>query len=152
MQILQLQMHPTRILAFSLLSAVCAVAKPVLHLDFEGESTGFETVGLLSFGVGPRPPEFPDFAKKNRAGEFDGSGRLVIEDSGKNSPLDFENGDAKAKKPGSYYDAIENAVSLPDFHATVHAALGIDPTKELHANDRPVPITDGGKPIASLFA
>jgi len=87
-------MHPTRILAFSLLSAVCAVAKPVLHLDFEGESTGFETVGKLSFGVGPRPPEFPDFAKKNRAGEFDGSSRLVRKDSGKNSPLDFDNGDA----------------------------------------------------------
>ena len=45
-----------------------------------------------------------------------------------------------------------NACSPADFHATVHAALGIDPTKELHANDRPVPITDGGKPIASLFA
>jgi hypothetical protein len=48
--------------------------------------------------------------------------------------------------------SVDNPVSLSDFHATIHAALGIDPSKELHANDRPVPITDGGKPIASLFA
>jgi len=49
-------------------------------------------------------------------------------------------------------NAVENLVPLPDFHATIHAALGIDPAKELHAGDRPVPITDGGKPIAKLFA
>jgi uncharacterized protein (DUF1501 family) len=48
--------------------------------------------------------------------------------------------------------SVENIVPLRDFHATIHAALGIDPSKELHAGDRPVPITDGGKPIESLFA
>jgi hypothetical protein len=47
---------------------------------------------------------------------------------------------------------VENPVSLPDFHATILASMGIDPSKELHAGDRPVPITDGGKPIAKLFA
>jgi uncharacterized protein (DUF1501 family) len=46
---------------------------------------------------------------------------------------------------------VENPVSIPDFHATIHAALGIDPTAELHDSSRPVPITDGGKPIAALF-
>lgn len=46
----------------------------------------------------------------------------------------------------------ENPVSVADFHATIHAALGIDPSKELHDSGRPVPITDGGKPIAALFA
>lgn len=45
----------------------------------------------------------------------------------------------------------ENPVSIPDFHATIHAAMGIDPSKELHESGRPVPITDGGKPIAVLF-
>ena len=48
--------------------------------------------------------------------------------------------------------SIENALSLPDYHATIHSALGINPAKELHAGDRPVPITDGGTPIASLFS
>ncbi len=46
---------------------------------------------------------------------------------------------------------VENAVSVPDFHATIHAALGIDPAKELYDGPRPVPITDGGKPIKELF-
>jgi hypothetical protein len=46
---------------------------------------------------------------------------------------------------------VENPVSVPDFHATIHAALGIDPTAELHDGSRPVPITDGGQPIRALF-
>ncbi|MDX2037251.1 MAG: DUF1501 domain-containing protein [Isosphaeraceae bacterium] len=46
----------------------------------------------------------------------------------------------------------ERPVSIPDFHATIHSALGIDPDKELRTSDgRPVPITDHGKPIAELF-
>ena len=48
--------------------------------------------------------------------------------------------------------ALENPVSIPDFHATVHAAMGIDPHTELLDGSRPVPITDGGVPIASLLA
>jgi uncharacterized protein (DUF1501 family) len=46
---------------------------------------------------------------------------------------------------------VEDRVSVPDFHATIHAAMGIDPTKNLGAGSRPVPITDGGKPIAALL-
>jgi hypothetical protein len=46
---------------------------------------------------------------------------------------------------------IEKPVSIPDFHATIHAALGIDPSHELIDGTRPVPITDGGTPIAALF-
>jgi hypothetical protein len=43
-------------------------------------------------------------------------------------------------------------VSVPDLHATIHCALGIDPTEELYAaGDRPVPITDNGHPIEELF-
>ncbi|MCA9120315.1 MAG: DUF1501 domain-containing protein [Planctomycetaceae bacterium] len=46
---------------------------------------------------------------------------------------------------------IENPVSVPDFHATIHAALGINPAHELFDGSRPVPITDGGKPLTALF-
>ena len=46
---------------------------------------------------------------------------------------------------------VESPVSIPDFHATIHAALSIDPAHELHDGQRPVPITDGGKPIRELF-
>lgn len=47
---------------------------------------------------------------------------------------------------------LENPVSIPDFHATIYATLGVDPDKPLFGGPRPVPITDGGKPIAALFA
>jgi hypothetical protein len=46
---------------------------------------------------------------------------------------------------------IERPVSVPDLHATIHWSLGIDPAEELYAGSRPVPITDGGKPIRELF-
>lgn len=48
--------------------------------------------------------------------------------------------------------ALERPVSIPDFHATMHHALGIDYSKLIYAGDRPVPITDNGKPIHELFA
>lgn len=46
---------------------------------------------------------------------------------------------------------VENPVSIPDFHATMHAALGIHPHMELFDGSRPVPITDFGTPVAELF-
>ncbi|CAN5485845.1 DUF1501 domain-containing protein [soil metagenome] len=53
--------------------------------------------------------------------------------------------DEKAQIP------LSNPVSIPDFHATIFATLGIDPRKELYDGDRPVPLTDGGTPVAPLF-
>ena len=47
---------------------------------------------------------------------------------------------------------VSDPVSVPDFFATIHAALGIDWTKYMYDGDRPVPITDNGHPIAKLFA
>jgi len=47
---------------------------------------------------------------------------------------------------------VNRPVTIPDFHATIHSALGIDPHKNLYAGDRPVPITDNGRPITGLFA
>ncbi len=46
---------------------------------------------------------------------------------------------------------VDRPVSVPDLHATLYAALGIDPAKELLDGDRPVPITDYGRPIPELF-
>ena len=42
-------------------------------------------------------------------------------------------------------------VGVPDLHATIYAALGLNPAKELYDGARPVPMTDGGTPVASLF-
>ncbi len=46
---------------------------------------------------------------------------------------------------------VSDPVSVPDLFATVHKSLGIDPSKYLYDGDRPVPITDNGKPIQKLF-
>jgi hypothetical protein len=46
---------------------------------------------------------------------------------------------------------VDRPVSVPDLHATMHWALGIDPAHELYDGDRPVPITDGGTPVKELF-
>lgn len=48
---------------------------------------------------------------------------------------------------------VSRPVSIPDLHATIHCALGINSREELFdANDRPVPITDGGEPVRELFS
>ena len=47
---------------------------------------------------------------------------------------------------------IEEPVSVPDLHATIHCALGIGPDKVLYDGDRPVPVTDMGEPVRRLFA
>ena len=47
---------------------------------------------------------------------------------------------------------VGKSVSVPDFHATIHCALGINPGKNLFAADRPVPITDHGAPLVELFS
>ncbi len=47
---------------------------------------------------------------------------------------------------------VDRPVSIPDLHATIYWTLGINPFEELYtSDDRPVPITDGGKPVEELF-
>ena len=47
----------------------------------------------------------------------------------------------------------ERPVQVPDLHATVCHALGIDPNKEVMTPlQRPMKLVDGGKPIQELFA
>ena len=89
-----------------------------------------------------------------RPGQFDsGGGRghqaaafsLVLAGGGLRHQGAYGVTDALSNKP------VEHPVSVPDFHATIYAALGINPSKDLVNASRPVPITDGGKPIAALF-
>jgi hypothetical protein len=53
--------------------------------------------------------------------------------------------DDACKKPA------DRPVSVPDFHATVYAALGLDWARHLDGSGRPVPVTDGGRPLADLL-
>ncbi|NBV23881.1 MAG: DUF1501 domain-containing protein, partial [Proteobacteria bacterium] len=46
---------------------------------------------------------------------------------------------------------VNNPMSVPDVHATICCALGINPAKNLYDGPRPVPITDRGEPARQLF-
>jgi hypothetical protein len=46
---------------------------------------------------------------------------------------------------------LEHPISVPDLHATIDCALGINPEKFLYDEDRPVPITDRGQPVREIF-
>lgn len=89
-----------------------------------------------------RPPEFDSRGGRGHQGS---AFSLMLAGGGLKHRGAYGVTDELAKKP------LENPVSVADFHATIHAALGIDPAKELMDGTRPVPITDGGKPIAALF-
>ncbi|MEZ6136207.1 MAG: DUF1501 domain-containing protein [Pirellulaceae bacterium] len=90
-----------------------------------------------------------------RPAEFDGAGgrghqstafTLVLAGGGINHRGAIVTTDDLAKT------VVDRPVSIPDFHATIHHALGIDYRAELYDGNRPVPITDNGTPISELFS
>lgn len=48
-------------------------------------------------------------------------------------------------------EVLERPVAVPDLFATICAAFGIDPAKEVDALGRPLPLVDGGAPVPELF-
>ncbi len=89
-----------------------------------------------------RPPEFDGRGGRGHQGN---TFSMVLAGGGLNHCGAYGVTDELSKKP------VEKPVPLVDFHATIHAAMGIDPRKELMDGTRPVPITDGGDPVAALF-
>jgi len=89
-----------------------------------------------------RPPEFDSGGGRGHQGS---AFSCVLAGGGLNHCGAYGETDELAKK------IVSNPVSVADFFATIHAALGIDPGKNLYDGDRPVPITDMGQPIAQLF-
>ncbi len=88
-----------------------------------------------------------------RPAEFDGRGgrghqgtafSMVLAGGGLKHQGAYGVTDDLAKK------VLEKPVSVADFHATILAAMGVDLTQDLMDGARPVPITDGGKPIREL--
>ena len=90
-----------------------------------------------------RPPEFD--AGGGRGHQSNGFS-MVLAGGGLKTGQVIGRTDELAKK------VVERPVTIADFHATIHCALGIDPHKNLYAGERPVPITDRGQPIAELFS
>jgi uncharacterized protein (DUF1501 family) len=116
-------------------------AVSTLIVDLEAKKLLDRTLIVVATEFG-RPPEFDGGGGRGHQGK---AFTCVLAGGGLRHRGAFGTTDDLGKKPAA------DAVSVPDLFATMHAALGIDYTKSLHEGDRPVPITDGGKPIAALF-
>lgn len=112
-----------------------------LITDLESRRLLDRTLIVITSEFG-RPPEFDSGGGRGHQGR---TFTCVLAGGGLQHRGAYGETDELAKKH------VRDPVSVPDFFATIHAALGIDYTKNLYDGDRPVPITDGGKPIAALF-
>ncbi|MEC8929763.1 MAG: DUF1501 domain-containing protein [Verrucomicrobiota bacterium] len=99
---------------------------------------------------------------------------LIVVSTEFGRPAQFDGGGGRGHHPGSFTVAlaggglktgqavgvtddlgmkiVEQPISVPNFFATIHCALGINPHKNLYAGDRPVPVTDHGEPVREVFA
>ena len=117
-------------------------ALSALLLDLESRRLLDKTLILVSSEFG-RPPEFDSGGGRGHQGK---TFTCVLAGGGLQHCGAYGETDELSKTIAS------DPVSVPDLFATVHAALGIDYTRNLYDGDRPVPITDGGQPIAKLFS
>ncbi|QEL16573.1 DUF1501 domain-containing protein [Limnoglobus roseus] len=112
-----------------------------LIVDLKAQKLLDKTLIVLGTEFG-RPPEFDGRGGRGHQGT---TFSLLLAGGGLNHRGAYGTTDDLGKT------IVDRTVPLPDFHATIHAALGIDPGKELMDGSRPVPITDGGKPITAMF-
>jgi uncharacterized protein (DUF1501 family) len=116
-----------------------ALAGLIDDLERLGRLDSTLVVVATEFG---RPPEFDSGGGRgHQSGAFSG----VLAGGGLRTGRVVGVTDDLARK------IVERPVSIPDFHATIYAAMGINPAEELDAGGRPVPLTDHGRPIAELF-
>ena len=116
-------------------------ALAVLVLDLEKQNMLDQTLIVVSSEFG-RPAGFD--AEGGR-GHHSKAFTVVLAGGGLRLGRAVGETDEKAEK------ILHTPVSVPDLFATICCTLGIDPSKNLYAGDRPVPITDMGKPAAELF-
>ncbi len=117
-------------------------ARAALITDLKSKQLLDKTLIVVGTEFG-RPPEFDGRGGRGHQGT---TFSMVLAGGGLKHCGAYGTTDELSKKP------VENPVPLVDFHATIHTAMGIDPHKELMDGSRPVPLTDGGKPIAALFS
>lgn len=110
--------------------------------DLEARKTLDKTLVVIATEFG-RPPEFDGGGGR---GHHSKAFSCVLAGGGLNHGRAIGVTDELARLP------VERPVSVPDFHATIHAALGIDPHEELYDGERPVPITDRGEPVRELLS
>lgn len=116
-------------------------ALSALLIDLEKNALLDSTLIVVATEFG-RPPEFDSGGGR---GHQSGAFSCVLAGGGLRTGRVIGETDELGKT------IVTRPVSVPDFHATIHAAMGINPHRKLYAEDRPVPITDHGQPIAELF-
>lgn len=117
-------------------------AVSALIIDLKRKRLLDKTLIVITTEFG-RPPEFD--ARGGRAHQ----GRTftcVLAGGGLNHQGAYGETDELSKK------ALGVRVGVPDFFATICAAVGVNYRKNLYDGDRPVPITDRGNPISALFS
>jgi hypothetical protein len=118
------------------------IALSSLILDLEAKRLLDRTLIVITSEFG-RPPDFDSGGGRGHQGR---TFTCVLAGGGLRHRGAYGESDELSRK------ILCDPVSVPDFFATIHAAMGIDYTKNLYDGDRPVPITDGGRPIAPLFS
>ena len=116
-------------------------ALSALLIDLESRGLLDKTLIMVSSEFG-RPPEFDSGGGRGHQGK---TFTCVLAGGGLKHCGAYGQTDELSKT------IVSDPVSVPDLFATVHAALGIDYTRNLYDGDRPVPITDGGQPVAKLL-
>lgn len=134
--------HNTGILQQHALIQELDTAMATLIIDLESRKLLDKTLIVITTEFG-RPPEFDSGGGRGHQGT---AFSCVLAGGGLKHCGAYGETDELSKK------IVSNPVSVPDFFATIHAAVGVDPAKHLYDGDRPVPITDMGQPITALFA
>ena len=116
-------------------------AMSTLIMDLEEKQMLDKTLILITTEFG-RPPEFDSGGGRGHQGS---AFSCVLAGGGLNHCGAYGETDELSKK------IVTDPVSVADLFATIHAAVGVDYSKNLYDSDRPVPVTDMGQPIAKLF-
>ncbi len=134
--------HNTGILQQHALIQELDTAVSALIIDLEAKRMLDRTLIVITTEFG-RPPEFDSGGGRGHQGT---AFSCVLAGGGLKHCGAYGETDELAKK------IVSDPVGVPDFFATIHAAVGVDYAKNLYDGDRPVPITDMGQPIKALFA
>lgn len=110
--------------------------------DLEAKRLLDKTLIMVTTEFG-RPPEFDSGGGRGHQGA---AFSCVLAGGGLRHRGAWGETDDVAKK------IVADAVNVPDLFATIFAAVGVDYRKNLYDGDRPVPITDMGRPVARLFS
>jgi hypothetical protein len=116
-------------------------AVSTMVVDLEKNKLLDKTLIVIATEFG-RPPEFDGGGGR---GHYSKAFSIAMAGSGLKTGQAVGTTDELGKK------ILDTPISVPDLHATIHCAMGVNPEKFLYDEDRPVPITDRGQPVRKIF-